>query len=53
MKISEHRDQQLYKAMALYRLKDEPQKADNLFSNLVREYPDDVEIGLENVKFLK
>jgi hypothetical protein len=31
MKISEHKDQQLYKAITLYRLKEEPQKADTLF----------------------
>ena len=53
MRISEHRDQQLYKAITLYRLKDEPQKADNLFLNLLREYPDDVEIALENLKFVR
>lgn len=33
-------------------MKDEPLKADNLFQNLTREYPNDVEVGLENVKFL-
>ena len=34
-------------------MKNEPQKADNLFLNLLREYPDDVEIALENLKFVR
>jgi len=53
MRISNHRDQQLYKAIALYRLKGDLARADILLQNLIREYKSDIEVRVENIKFLK
>jgi hypothetical protein len=43
----------MYKAIALYRLLKDFKQAESLFTQLVSQFPDDLEIHLENIKFLR
>lgn len=47
------REQDLYRAIVLYRVFKDFKQADEIFKSEVQSHPYDIEIRLENIKFLR
>lgn len=52
-RISSQRDQKLYEALCYYRILGQFEPANDLFVRLCEGFPTDVELRIENIKFLR